>query len=694
MKIECASTVTSVVVHGRGALVTRAVDLPADLPADVEIDVANVTLFAEAGSARASLEGSERAVTAVRSSVVVPRGEIAPGPTLAKVRELAVRSERLAAEIAALQERRERFEELSFAPTVRATDGKRPRDPLDARFGDALAMTELLRTKAADLDERLLALELERRETHRALEAARLEDRQTSLPARVTHPTRTFTTRIKGGGTPGRLLLTYAVAAARWWPVYTLRIAKERAEWAFEAIVAQESGEDWSAVALALSSADLVFDARLPELASLRFGRAQPRRPVFRAAPEGVEDMFGAYLESARSLPAPQTAGPRRGVKPEPWNDGAVEEHEGSGDDEDTGGMLRERAEPMKKRAAPAPPMPIMPMMASVPMPPRGGGMFSLARSAAPAPMAFGASAEASSLGGAPGSGGGGDPRMDVPFADEVAPSAAWQDHDALVLAGPEDAGARGRLVPQRSEAAGGIARAIASVDRVAEPRFRDPRVTRGMFDQRYDAEGRADVPSDGRPHRVGVGRASAPVRLAWRTVPVESADVFREAALENPFAHALLGGPVDVYLDGSLLTTTAIDRIDRGGRLTVGMGIDERIKVARNVRVAEEAAGLLGGTIAITHDVEIELSSTIGGPAEVTVLERVPVSDDRQVEVKIVRVMPPADPYDQADKGAPVRGGLAFHVTVDPERKSRLSVSYRLTFPGKLDIVGGGRRG
>lgn len=701
MKIECASTIASVVVHGRGALVTRAVELPADLAADAEIDVANVTLFAEAGSARAALEGSERTVTAVRSSVVVPRGEIAPGPTLAKVRELGVRSERIASEIAALTERRERFDALTLAPGVRTIDGKRPRDALDARFGDALAMTQLLRARAADLDERLLALDLERRDVHRALEAARLEDRQTSLPQRVTHPTRTFTTRIKGSGAPGRLLLTYAVAAARWWPVYTLRIAKERAEWAFEAIVAQESGEDWSAVALALSSADLVFDARLPELASLRFGRAQPRRPVFRAAPEGVDDMFGPYLPSA-SRPSPTQTGTmqmyRGGSEPEPWTDGAVDEHEGGDDDEDTGAdLLRERAAtPMKKRSAPAPPP--MPMPMPMPPPPKGAASFAMARrSATPAPaaamqmMSFGALAEPASLGGAPGGGGG--PRMDMAAEDELVPSAAWQDYDALVLAGPED-GARGRLVPQRSEAAGGIARAIAAVDRVAEPRFRDPRVTRGMFDQRYDAEGRADVPSDGRPHRVGVGRASAPVRLAWRTVPVESADVYREAALENPFGHALLGGPVDVYLDGSLLTTTAIDRIDRGGRLTVGMGIDERIKVARNVRVAEEAAGLLGGTIAVTHDVDIELSSTIGGPADVTVLERVPVTDDKQVEVKIVRVNPPADPYDQADKGAPVRGGLAFHVTVEPERKSRLSVTYRLAFPNKLDIVGGSRRG
>src|SRR5690606_26472673 len=112
------------------------------------------------------------------------------------------------------------------------------------------------------------------------------------------HPTQTITARLVGGGRPGRLSVTYAVAAARWWPTYTLRVeeAGARATWSFDAIVAQRSGEDWPAVALALSSADLVYDARLPELPSLRFGRAQPKRRAFRPPPAGVDEMFSPYL--------------------------------------------------------------------------------------------------------------------------------------------------------------------------------------------------------------------------------------------------------------------------------------------------------------------------------------------------------------------------------------------------------------
>jgi hypothetical protein len=102
----------------------------------------------------------------------------------------------------------------------------------------------------------------------------------------------------------------------------------------------------------------------------------------------------------------------------------------------------------------------------------------------------------------------------------------------------------------------------------------------------------------------------------------------------------------------------------------------------------------LLGGSTAVTHIVEIELSSTIKDPVKVTVLERVPVSDDKALEIKIVRANPVPEPYDQADRGSPVRGGCRFEVVVGPGKKTKLEVVYKLVFGQKLDIVGGSRRG
>ncbi len=142
-------------------------------------------------------------------------------------------------------------------------------------------------------------------------------------------------------------------------------------------------------------------------------------------------------------------------------------------------------------------------------------------------------------------------------------------------------------------------------------------------------------MPSDGLTHRVPLGAGDTTPTVRWRVIACESADVFREVELRNPFDAPLLAGPVDVYVDGSLLVVASIQHIDRGGTLRVGMGVDERLRAARNVRAKEDTAGLLGGDTVIDHTVSIELSSALGSPALVELIDRLPVTDgEKHVEV------------------------------------------------------------
>jgi hypothetical protein len=276
-----------------------------------------------------------------------------------------------------------------------------------------------------------------------------------------------------------------------------------------------------------------------------------------------------------------------------------------------------------------------------------------------------------------------------------LVPSGAWEDYDRLLLAPPEDAWARGRLIMVADPAVRSAAeRAILDIERASVPGHVDPRESRGMFDHRYEAEGACDVPSDGRVHRVPISVAECASRLHYTTVPIEAAEVYREAVLANPFSGPLLAGPVDVYLDGTLLTTTRTAPIDRGGELRVGMGVDDRLTVARNVRVTEESVGLIGGSRGVTHTVAIELSASVRDPVKVTVLERVPVSDDKAIKIEVVSERPSSVTYDQSERGAAVRGARRYELTLEPGKKERVELVYRLIFANKLDVVGGSRRG
>ncbi len=700
MAISCSSTLTHVHVFARGARVTRRV-VPAHAPADGEVTLAldGLPPLAAPGSFRVRLpdEAAGRTLVLVRSTLVVPAGGAALGPSLEAVRAIERRLRGVDRRAAHLHRRREAVVAARLAPdhrTRRAPDDPRSVVP---RTRETLAAHAMLAELAADLDARLDALQRERHELVFALQRARVEAAQARSADRVgdAHPTRRVLVTVRGEGPLPHVELTYAVGAARWWPIYTLRIRDNAraATWVTEALVAQRSGEDWRDARLELSTADMLFDARMPTLPSLRFGRAQPTPwRGFREPPVGVDAMFAGYDRAFGAAPAVDAL--QSLSAPLPWQ-GGVEEvaADEEGDASMAYGDLPANV-PVAKAHAPqdsfgvggaAPGAAAAPAVSSMAYPPQA----MRSRAAAPKSAGF----LSSVLGGGGGLMDGGAP---PPPEDPLEPSDAWLDYDGLTLGDAAATRHRGRLGRDRGDTwRQQQAEATRSIESVAAlPGTIDPMRSRGMFDHRYGAEGLVEVPSDGLTHRVPLGSGDATPTVRWRAVACERPEVFREVELRNPFDAPLLSGPVDVYVDGSLLVVASIDRIDRGGTLRVGMGLDERLRLARNVRAKEDTAGLLGGDTIIDHTVSIELSSALGSPALVEVIDRLPVTDEKSVEVTPKGARPEPERFTQAERGAAVRGGLRWEVIVPAGGRSAVEFSYRLTIPSKNEIVGGNRRG
>ncbi|WP_437654288.1 DUF4139 domain-containing protein [Sorangium sp. So ce1182] len=750
-RIACASRIEAVVVYARGAIVTRRVELAAPLPRGAtEISVTGITPLAEPGSFRAlvaaagepaSASGEAgaaparrdvREVIGVRARLAVPPAPVSRSALSARLRELELAIERLGAEHAHLRLWRDKLGAVALDPELARRF--RPGDPA-ARIRDALAVSGVLSDELAALDARAAVVEAELERARKELMAAQLDAAQAAsgeveerAPARLDVAVRLAPARDGAGGEPA-LRLEYAVAAARWWPAYAARFSRGATEVALQldALVAQASGEDWKDVRLALSTADLVQDTRLPELASLRLSRAQrPPRRGYRPAPEGLDAMFEGFDRFVAALPQPaartKAAPPRL---PAPAS---------AADDEPTPMPTTVAADAMASQElletmdrvpapgaappalsagfAPPPPAPLamaMPPVAPAParsrglsLPSFGGGAPAPAqafRSSAPlaskaafarasvAEMTAGAADDALAAGDeieGPGA---------APAPIEPALVEEWLDFDALHLpgAGPQ----RGRLARDKPRRAGRSTRQAQAdiMNLPAPPRAVDPRDARGQFDHLYAGEGAADVPSNGRPHRVALSAAGAPAAPRFVAVPREAAEVYREARVENPFDAPLLEGPVDIFVDGALAAQSALGHVDRGGVLRAGLGVEERIRVARNARVDESSAGLLGGSLAVEHAVTIDLASSLGVGVEVEVLDRIPVTDDKDVEIKLLSSQPKAEPYTQDELGEPVRGGLRWRVPLSPGGKASVAFTYRVVFSSKSEVVGGNRR-
>ncbi len=662
MPVAASSRITHVSVHARGAIVTRAVEVPAGLSdGEVDLIVAELTPLADPGSLRAELTGA-RQVVSVASRLEVPSLPARAGASVEKLQELRRSIERLATERAHLETRRAQLAELALTPRGRF----RKEDPVDARFADALAASALVGEVTARLDERVAALDVKTRELQHQLDAAALDDAQRASAERMGsgHPTRQVTVRLRGTGAVESLSLSYVVPAARWWPVYTLRLSDggKRASWWMEALVAQLSGEDWSAVKLSLATADLIHDARLPELPSLRLGRAQPKpKKAYRPPPEGLDRMFEAYDRANAPPPPPPRPEPVFAPPPAPVMQPGASFAVGGAASFDDGAPPEAKRRSLSRGAAMPQSMPKSMPMSVAAAPERA---MTMDKDEAP---------------------------PEEPA--DIEPADAWLEFDALTLAGLGEA-RRGRLVLSAAQPLPGeLAGAAARIGSLAPQKARDPRDSRGLFDHRYDAAGAADLPSDGLIHRITVGIAEAPSQLFWRTVPREAAEVYKEAHLTNPFASPLLAGPVDVYVEGSLLTTSEIDRIDVGGAMTIGLGVEDGIRVARNARVDESTAGLLGGSIVVDSEVTIDLTSSLGREAKVEVVDRIPVTDEDGLDVELISSKPEAAEYDQSDRGSPIRKGLRWSLPLPPSGKGKVVFRYKLSFSGKSEIVGGNRR-
>lgn len=689
--------ITEVVVHARGALVTRRAELPDSIPdGAIEIVCRGVTMAAETSGLRCEVVTGDRLVTGIRSRLDIPEVDRGPGGTRERVEELGRQLRRLTDEHDAISKRVERLLRCRIQPLT----GRSLREEGAAsRTAAALDASDIVEDRLSALNERLAEVERAHRRISKEREAAIIADSQASnQPSEGSgDPSRAVVMTMGAGSSPTVVTFSYVVRTARWWPLYTLRVDDDgrSASLLVEAQVAQATGEDWDAVTIGFSTSEIVRDVQLPTLPSFRLGRAQPEpRRGFRPPPRGVERLFASFDLALSDVvqPSSRPRGSARGssgehapydAHPEAMQQlgeiGAAEEStfeeiaadSAFAEEESFPAASRSRSLMKKSRPPDAAPPPASTSFAGAPQPQTG----------APPPAMV--------------AGGGGGPGGAMPSdspAGAVEPSSEWLDFDDVVLA-PASAADRGKLRRKQAQSGGTPASIQGAVARAEQMGAVDPWISRGDYDHRYDAEAAVDVPADGALHRVEIVTAACPSNLSWRTNPRTESAVYREVALDNPHPSPLLAGPLDVYVRGSLVANTSTPTVDRGGSMNVGLGVDERLKVARNARVREESAGLLGGKREIDHFVDIEIASSLGFDAMVELIDRIPVSKDEHVEVNLFECVPEADEYDQTDRDAPVEGGLRWRVEVFAGDTVSVRFAYRIKLRAKDELIGGNRR-
>ncbi|HLJ45272.1 MAG TPA: DUF4139 domain-containing protein [Bryobacteraceae bacterium] len=682
------SEIEGVTVYATGAMIRRFVELsPCEGVWPDQVRVTGLPLTLEDSSVQIrSVSGAEapQAVSFRVGFEVV--GEDANKPPGEEALQAAKR------DVLTLEGRVKDLERLThrlslLSPTPRPTGAKGeapPPSPHAARLSlvafqqeklQALGpLSDELEEKLRLARENLADMEDQKRRASEAREARPNELRKT-LVISLRPPS------MENGG-PARLFFEYRVPSARWAPAYSLHFDADwsHAGLSVRALVAQRTGEDWRGVRLRLSTAQMHAWTELPKLTSLRVGRRQaPPKSGWRSPATGFATLYSDYDREAVPVKRQSEA------------------------------MLFEHREPTSDTAEFAVPvsvpMSIAPPMAPLAAAPPAGSSFAelfVAQAPAPAPpekTAYFSRTFKPSPPGAP---------QPVPTEQRSWTAPPSLDYGALHMPGADEPG-RGKLVPAAQgadaevfapaetglwvDSSSVVQAARTEATRLGDlpPAYAFPSSVEG-FDYAYESEFPADIPSDGQFHFIPLLSCEADARLYYVTVPRVDANVFRFTEIANPLDAPLLPGPADIYAQGAFLITAPLPVTPPKGIARLGLGVEQRIKVARNTAFSEEVSGVLGGTLNLKHDIRVEVRNLLRVAAEVEVRERVPVTRETDDQVHVTEMAkPPWESYEPIEY--PLRGGRFWKVVVQPSDVVQLQARYTITLPAKMEIAAGNRR-
>ncbi|MFB2882061.1 DUF4139 domain-containing protein [Floridanema aerugineum] len=742
---KLSSRIDSVKIYAAGATVTRIAELqliPGELPEQVEI--AQLPLALEDSSVRVRVEtiqGNVPIAGDIRIGLAVPPPSETPNPPPEEELRAAKIAVKQIEDIIRLIDREiSVLNQLEVPARPESDIGLAPpASPMSARLALANFSDEQIRLriqekrenleKLAKAKENLADLEQKQAIASRARNAKPEELRKTVIVS-LSYENETSDLNQTIG-----LILEYFVPGARWTPTYVCRLnsVENQATIAVRALICQRTGEDWSSVKLELSTANPIFWCAIPELPSLRLGKAQPeiRKAGWRKPPVGAEILFEDFDRQKESALADVRKYSRRlmsgyssdllsgsGKSERRAYRVADEELSGQGflessesqdlqflsdelldkeemvDFSELESLVSESTSLQRLSARPTPASALEPLSARL-----------TPASAAPAPSMARRSSK-------------------YDLESRNFPKVGSQDefktdflpYGLMRMGTADNREKRGKLAiaqtqelyleilhQQKVVVNFNILEVVQQAVYSAQECLTFPlppgginvRKVAASFDYSYSADGRIDIPSDGQFHSVALTSKTTDVDVRYIVVPREDTNVFRIAQLRNPLSAPLLSGPADVYVDGEYILSTNIVTVPPQGQMELGLGVEQAIKVARNTSYWEVRSGeTIVAFNELCHQIKIEIANRLKRNAKIEVRERLPIPEEgAKVEVKIEQVSPEWQQYKQEERGTPIKGGYLWQIEVPAKEQTTLSVDYKIKTFVDSELIGGNRR-
>ncbi|MBS1585298.1 MAG: DUF4139 domain-containing protein [Bacteroidetes bacterium] len=185
-------------------------------------------------------------------------------------------------------------------------------------------------------------------------------------------------------------------------------------------------------------------------------------------------------------------------------------------------------------------------------------------------------------------------------------------------------------------------------------------------------------IPSDGQEHLVAIKSYELPATYRYFAVPKKDRDAFLQAQVTNWEDLDLLPAKTNIFYEGSYVGQGYTDVRNIKDTMTFSLGRDKKIVVRREVDKTLRSVKTIGTNVRETFAYTISVRNTRKEPINITVLDQMPVSNDKDIEIE-----------DRQYKDATLdetTGEVKWTMTVKPNETQKRQVGYTIKYPkGKV---------
>jgi uncharacterized protein (TIGR02231 family) len=189
-------------------------------------------------------------------------------------------------------------------------------------------------------------------------------------------------------------------------------------------------------------------------------------------------------------------------------------------------------------------------------------------------------------------------------------------------------------------------------------------------------------VPSDGAARKTTVARFELDAALDHLAVPALAQEAYLRATVTNTSEVLLLPGPANVFHEDEFVGRTRVGTVAPGEELELELGVDDRVRVERELRRRTTSKAMLGGNRSVDVAYEITVENHRAVAARVTVQDHFPVSRDGDVKVRLREALPKADEQDEL-------GQLTWKLVLEPGGKSPVRFAFTVEHPAGATLFG-----